>query len=165
MAIRAINPDAVRQYVSARDPDYANWRPGSANAATVFSLRALSAGELFEILDSTQEIVATEGSRPGIHVNLNRRNWRLVETGLVGWHNFTDERGNPMSFEFAADGASRPRPSRRCLDALPAWLIRELAHEILRDNSLTEAEAKNSAASLEERSAPPSEAAPKSGPC
>jgi len=165
MAIRAINPDAVRQYVSTRDPDYANWRPGSANAATIFSLRALSAGELFDILDSTQEIVGTEGSRPGIHVNLNRRNWRLVETGLVGWHNFMDERGNPMSFEFAADGGSRPRASRRCLDALPAWLIRELAQEILRDSSLTEAEVKNSAASLEERSATASEAAPKSDPC
>lgn len=165
MAIRAINPDAVRQYVSTRDPDHANWRSGAANAATIFSLRALSAGELFEILDSTQEIVGTEGSQPGIHVDLNRRNWRLVETGLVGWHNFTDERGNPMSFEFAAEGAARPRPSRRCLDALPAWLIRELAHEILRANSLTEAEAKNFGASLEESSATRREAAPKSDPC
>jgi len=165
MAICAINPDAVRQYVSARDPDYAKWRAGSANAATIFSLRSLSAGELFEILDSTQEIVGTDGGRPGIHVNLNRRNWRLVETALVGWHNFTDERGNPVSYEFAGDSGARPRPSARCLDVLPAWLIRELAHEILRNNSLTETEVKNSAASLEERSATVSEAVPKFDAC
>ncbi len=165
MAIRAINPDAVRQYVSSRDPDYANWRSGAAHAATIFSLRALSAGELFEILDSTQEIVGGEGGKPGIHVSLNRRNWRLVETALVGWHNFSDERGNPMSFEFAAEAALRPRPSRRCLDALPAWLIRELAHEILRANSLTEAEVKNSGASPEDSSTTLSEALRKSSPC
>lgn len=165
MAISAINPDAVRQYVSPRDPEYVKWREGSPNAATVFLLRALSAGELFEILDSTQEIVAPDGGRPGIHVSLNRRNWRLVETALVGWHNFTDERGNPLGFEFSADGARRPGASRRSLDALPAWLVRELAREILRDSTLAESDVKNSAASSEGKSATSNEAAPRSDAC
>lgn len=165
MAIRAINPDAVRQYVSVRDPEYASWQSGAANTATVFSLRTLSAGELFDVLDSTQEIVSNDGGRPSIDVDLNRRNWRLVEAALVGWLNFTGERGNSISFESVADGGARPRPARHCLDALPAWLIRELAREILRDNCLTEAEIKNSDASLEERSAPMSEAAVKSEAC
>ena len=165
MAISAINPDAVRQYVSPRDPEHTKWREGSPNAATVFLLRALSAGGLFEILDSTQEIVAHDGGRPGIHVALNRRNWRLVETALVGWQNLTDERGNPLSFEFSCDGARRPGASRRSLDALPAWLVSELAREILRDSTLPESDLKNSAASSGEKSATSNEAAPKSDDC
>ena len=165
MAIRAINPDAVRQYVSPHDPDYDGWRSGGANSATIFSLRTLSAGELFDILDSTQEIVPSENKRPLVNVDLNHRNWRLVETSLVGWSNFTDGRGSPMGFEFAAEGASRPRPSKRCLDALPAWLIRELAREILRDNTLADDDVKNSGASPAENSAALSEAAAKSVNC
>ncbi len=165
MAINAINPDAVRQYVSPRDPEYTRWREGLPNAATVFLLRALSAGELFEILDSTQEIVAPDGGRPGIHVSLNRRNRRLVETALVGWQNLSDERGNPLSFEFSSDGAQRPGASKRSLDALPAWLVRELAREILRASTLAEDDVKNSAASSGEKSATSNEAAPKSDDC
>ncbi len=165
MAISAINPDAVRQYVSPRDPEYTKWRESLPNAATVLLLRALSAGELFEILDSTQEIVAPDGGRPKIHVSLNLRNRRLVETALVGWQNLADERGNLLSFEFSCDGARRPASSKRSLDALPAWLVRELARDILRDSTLAEDDVKNSAASSGEKSATSNEATPKSDDC
>ena len=165
MAIAAINPDAVRAYVSARDPEYQKWTASLPNSATVFSLRTLSAAELFSTLDSSQEIVTRDGNAPAIKVDVNQRNWRLVETSLVGWINFIDERGNPTNFEFAADAAARPRPSRRCLEALPAWLVRELAREILRNNSIAEIEAKNSAASPEEKPPSKSGAIPKSENC
>ncbi len=160
MAIQAINSDAVRQFVSTRDPDYGRWRAGAANSATVFSLRTLSAGELYEILDATQEIVTGSG-RPAVRVNLNRRNWRLVESALVGWHNLSDERGNPLAFEFSSASARRPHAAERCLDALASWVIRELAQEILRDSTLSEDDVKNSAASSEDRSPAPSEATPR----
>jgi len=165
MAIAAINPDAVRSYVSTRDPEYQNWLSGLSNSATVFSLRTLSAAELFSALDFSQEIVTRDGAAPAIKVDVNQRNWRLVEMSLVGWVNFTDERGNPITFEFAVEGTARPHPSKRCLEALPAWLVRELAREILRDNSVAEIEAKNCGASPEERLTSKSEATPKSASC
>lgn len=147
MGLQAINPDSVRQYVSPRDPAFAQWRAGSAEGATVFSLRALSARQLGEILDSTQEtIIRADGTR-GIRIDVNRRNLKLVETALAGWHNLLDDRGGPIAFEVEYDASRVPRASRRCLDVLAPWLVRELAAEILKDNSFSEADLKNSGAS------------------
>jgi hypothetical protein len=147
MGLQGINPDAVRQYVSPRDPAYPEWRRGSTDGATVFSLRVLSARHVAEVLDSTQETVSRADGTRGIRIDMNRRNVKLVETAVVGWSNLLDARGNQIAFELEHDGLTGPRMSRRSLDALAPWLVRELAAEILKDNTFSESDLKNSDAS------------------
>src|SRR5437867_4338591 len=129
MALRAINPDAVREYISRRDCEV------STHDMTLFSLRTLTAAELADIHDATQEVLMTGDGRRGITINLNRRNWLLVQTALAGWQNFRDECGNPITFAASRDGFVRPRASSSSVDILPFWLVRELAAEIVRDST------------------------------
>lgn len=144
MALRAINPDAVRQYVSRRDSARA---PQAEGTATVFSLRTLSAGELAEVMDATQELSTRGDGSRFIRVDIHQRNLRLVQAALAGWHNFEDERGNALRFELASD-SHHPHVAERSLGALPPWLVRELAHEVMRDSMLSADDAKNSGASF-----------------
>src|SRR5579864_1280422 len=108
MALCALNLDALRQYVSPRDPGWSEWKQGAINGVTVFSLRTLSSRELMDVLDSTQEIVTRADATRGLRVDINRRNFRLVASSLAGWHNFKDDRGNPVAFELENTSERRP---------------------------------------------------------
>ncbi len=161
MAVHLLNPDAVRQYRSPRDPDLKGSEEQKAEAAAVFLLRTLTASDLAAALDATQETVSRGDGTGFVKVDVNQRNLRLVEAALVGWRNVQDERGNSLSFEFACEGVRRPRIARKCLDLLPCWLVRELAREVMRDSMLSESEEKNSDASSEGNSTTSGEATPR----
>jgi hypothetical protein len=164
MPIRGMNPDAIREFT----PQSESVKQGDGAApstATVFMLRTLSVIELADALDSTQEIVTQADGSRSIAVRINNRNLKLIEAALVGWRNFSDERGNPLQFESNSENPRRPRASRRSLEALPQWLVRELARDIMGDSALSEQEAKNFDASPGERSAFWSGAESRSGHC
>ena len=151
MSLRSVDVDAVTQYVSPRDPDHESWHTGIPGNATIFSLKNLSAADLGQILDETQEVVTSADGARAIKVNINARYLLLARTAVVGWHNFVDERGNAVRFTLSNDNGQRPRVSLESIAALPSWLVRELALRIIGENSMSRTEEKNSGASFDEQ--------------
>ncbi|RLA87314.1 MAG: hypothetical protein DRG40_00700 [Deltaproteobacteria bacterium] len=136
MAIKALRLGETWEYVSKFDPDKEN--------PTVWILGTLDS-EVYSLLMDELAVYRVEGGQPEPDMKLNyfERNLRTVQYGLKGWKNFKDEKGKEIPFETERRGKHevvRADLVRR----IPFPVIQELAEEILKANTLTEEEAKNS---------------------
>jgi len=117
--------------------------------ATVFKLRSLDVFLKGMIYDSASVLQGKEGSAEyGIHTKMNATNIDDVRHGLLGFENFTDNKGIMIVYETTkamVNGRVYDVASDKTLNTLGIRLIQEMASEIKKISEVTAAEEKNSA--------------------
>ncbi len=137
MAIRVINPDATRNYVS----------PSDQEPATVWKLGTLDSRIMGFIEDSVTKLEISAGRKGSDQAEpvfrTGTRRWLLVKYGLRGWTNLLDANGQPVAETFDAAphfGRSYAVVPDRVLELIPADILSELASELGKQNRLQEDE-------------------------
>jgi len=148
--IIGLSLDATREYVSDKDP--AKGTEEEAEKATVWIIGTMSSrvhGHLRDKMTSYR-IDPDEKTRDeeGVEtsVNLNDMRFQVVQFGLDGWRNFTDESGGQI--EVKKVGRRLGQQSYQIIDPdvlarVPGVILRELYDVIRKQNDLEETEAKN----------------------
>lgn len=140
--LTGINIGETKKYISRFDPDKEN--------PTVFHIGILDAQVKDRIEDEATSF-AVSSSMPNdnasVSVNFNRRNYLMLQFGLKNVENFNDPgTGKPLRFETIAKamgGKSYNVVTDEILSMLPSRVRKELAEEIMRENTLSDDEIKN----------------------
>ncbi len=143
MAIKGIDIYEVRDYVSKHDT------AKDKKDKTIFKLGVLDTRIRAELEDETTsfEISSSDPEdKAKTTLGLNRLAIEAVRFGLKGVENLQDKDGKAVKFDtvsLARYGKNYQVVTPDILNMLPFKVITELAGEILKDNRLTEKEAKN----------------------
>lgn len=140
MALKAYSLAQSREIQSTLDSAF-----GTPEAST-FVLGAIDVFVNTAIFDKSLKFSSNDGGDVA-QVMLNEMNLEMVRFGLKGWRNFKGVDGNDTPFQVSNRtvlGKTYQVVSDDCLQMLGIELIRELAGEIRKFNSLSKEEAKKS---------------------
>jgi len=140
MTVRPFLLHDVREYVSKGD---------TGETKTVFLIGMLDAplhAHVEDTVSSWSPSDGASGEQGSISLRANRRNMELVRYGLKGWRNFFNPDGTEIEpkFEnvFIPGAGSRQALKTESLNLVKLY-IPELAEEIIRQNTIGEADRKN----------------------
>ena len=116
--------------------------------ATVFKLRSLDVFLMSMIYDNASQLRGKEGSTEfGIQTNVNQTNVQAVRHGLIGFTNFSDSKGNAVTYATQKENVNgRPYDvvADKVLNCFGVRLIQELAMRIKEISEVTPADEKKS---------------------
>jgi len=146
MAIRTLRLDEEWEFVSKYD------QAEDPAEQTIFLLGNLSSRVVSFLQDGSTKFRPTQGDdgkADSMEADFlpNSLAYEVVRFGLRGVRNLQDPDGNPVQFQTAkrtVRGTTQTCAVEVILKALPLDLIRELSEEIQKNNSLDEADTKNS---------------------
>ena len=114
-----------------------------AEKPTVFLLAAITVGAEAVLQD---KLVSVDGATKTTRVQSGTHELSILRSGLVGWRDFYDAKGDPVPFETDRGRmvGGRAQVADASLDRLRPRERREIAEAIVERNTLSESEAKNS---------------------
>lgn len=135
----AVDTNVVRDYTLERD---------RGENPTVFELGVMDGVLGPYLIDKYSQVSQTKGESQVVTMKGGSYMLDVVRFGLKGWRNFVDKEGKPVPFKRSQMNipniGNRWVVDEQCLRALEAEWITELANEIHGDNTVSEADAKNS---------------------
>jgi hypothetical protein len=143
MSLVGLRADATREVELSFDP------AKGTDDATRFILGTLTARVQVYLRDQATRFKPDPDNDDKVVAEFspNAAAYETVRFGLKGWHNFKDDKGNELVPKFekkALAGRDYEVLTEETMDLLHADIIRELAEELGKVNSLSEEESKNS---------------------
>ncbi len=142
MAFQIRNSE-TKEVVLSHDPDQSN--------PTVWILGTLDLRSRAFIQDETTAFQVSDSDRPqekaDVKLRLSQSKILTVRFGVKGWRNLKDPVGQDILYEhdtLALDGKSYEVVAKSIIERFPYELVDQLAEAIMKLNSLTEQDRKNS---------------------
>lgn len=143
MALKGLNLTETRKVASKYDTEE------DQNERTLFEIGTLDSRIAAMLRDKGTTVTvnpAAMSDEVDSQINMNIVNFEACVYGLKGWERFRDENGDDIEFRTVKrnhGGVSYKVADPACVKLIPGAVIQELGQEIMKDNDLTEIEAKN----------------------